>query len=69
MPAEVGEIYDVEVLEETSNEWTGPLGVARIDDVYIPIPNAKKGERFKVKIVSVAANRWTGRREASFEKL
>ena len=69
MTAEVGQTYEVEVEEERSNEWTGPQGVARLDEVEVPIPNAKKGERFKIRILGVETNQWTGKREARFEKL
>ena len=64
--AEVGTVYDIEIVEETSNEWTGPLGVAYIGEVAVPVPNAKKGERLKIKLTGVETNPWTNRREARF---
>ena len=69
MTAEIGQVYDVEVVEEMSNEWTGALGIALIEDVEIPIPKAKKGEHFSIKILGVGTNQWTGKKEAQFEKL
>jgi predicted RNA-binding protein with TRAM domain len=69
MTAEVGQVYEVEIVEERSNEWTGPQGVARLDEVEVPIPNAKKGEKFTIKIIGVETNQWTGKREARFQKV
>lgn len=66
--ASVGTVYEIEIVEETSNEWTGPLGIAFIGDVAVPVPNAKKGERLKIKVTGVEPNPWTSRKEAHFVK-
>ena len=66
--AEVGSVYEIEIIEETSNEWTGPLGVAYIGDVAVPVPNAKKGEKLSIKLTGVEVNPWTSRKEARFIK-
>ena len=65
--AEVGQTYEVEVVEEMENQWTGPLGIARIGDVDVPVPNAKKGQKFTVRVTGVETNQWTSRKQASFE--
>jgi len=66
--AEVGTVYEIEIVEETSNEWTGPLGIAYIGEVAVPVPNAKKGDKLSVKVTGVEANPWTNRKEARFIK-
>ena len=65
---EVGTSYEIEIVEETSNEWTGPLGVAFIGDVAVPVPDAKRGDRLKIKLTGVEPNPWTGRKEERFVK-
>ena len=66
--AEVGTEYEIEIVEEDSNEWTGPMGIAFIGDVAVPVPDAKRGDKLKIKLTGVEANPWTGRREARFVK-
>ena len=66
--AEVGTVYEIEIAEETSNEWTGPLGIAYIGDVAVPVPEAKKGQKFTIKITGVEPNPWTSQKEARFIK-
>ncbi len=69
MGPEIGKTYSVVVEEETENQWTGPLGIARVGDVDIPIKKAKKGQTFTVKITGVELNQWTKRKHASFEEV
>lgn len=66
---EIGKTYSVIVEDETDNQWTGPLGIARIGDVDIPIKTAKKGQTFHVRITGVALNQWTNRKHATFEEV
>jgi nitrite reductase (NADH) small subunit/3-phenylpropionate/trans-cinnamate dioxygenase ferredoxin subunit len=67
--AKVGEIYTVVVTEEFENQWTGPLGIAKVGDVRIPIKKAKKGDRFTVQIHEIGTNQWNGQREAKFSEI
>ena len=64
--AEVGKVYEVEVVEETTEE--GAFGLAYIGDAVVSVPNAKVGDKLKVKVTAVVPNYWTNRKEAYFVK-
>jgi len=64
---EIGKVYDVTIVEETENQWTGPLGVAKIGNVLVQVPGAKKGQKYKVKINGVEENPYTDAMEAKFD--
>lgn len=59
MGPEIGETYPVIVEDEAENQWTGPIGIARVGDVDIVIKNAKKGQTFQVRITGIAVNQFT----------
>jgi predicted RNA-binding protein with TRAM domain len=63
----VGQTYDTEIVEETTDE--GAFGIAYIGDAYLTVPNAKIGDKLKVKILSVVPNYWTQRKEAYFTRV
>ena len=67
--ATVGEIYNVVVTEESENQWTGPLGIAKIGDVRVPIKKAKTGDRYTIQITEIGANQWTGQKQAKFTEI
>jgi len=67
--AQIGETYEITIVEEIDNPFIGPNGVVRIGNVGVRIPNAKKGETYRVKILSIAMNNFTGRPEATIQKL
>lgn len=69
MECEVGKTYEIEITDEMSNEWTGPLGISHMGDIAINIPKAKKGEKFTVKVLSIGTNQWTGQKEAQIEQV
>ena len=61
---EIGQTYPVIIEDEAENQWTGPIGIARIGDVDIVIKNAKKGQTFQVRIAGIAVNQWTNKKQA-----
>lgn len=64
--AEVGKTYEVEIVEETTDE--GSFGIAYIGEAIVNVPNAKIGDRVSVKITAVVPNYFTNRKEAFFVK-
>ena len=64
--AEVGKTYEVEIVEETTDE--GPYGIAYIGEAIVTVPNAKIGDKVSVKITAVVPNYFTNRKEAFFIK-
>jgi predicted RNA-binding protein with TRAM domain len=68
MATEVGQVYEVIIEQEDNNPWTGAMGIAKLEDVFVRVPNAKKGEKIKVKILGIENNSWTGTKDARFER-
>ncbi|MPZ48013.1 MAG: TRAM domain-containing protein [Dehalococcoidia bacterium] len=64
--AEPGKTYEIEIVEETTDE--GPFGIAYIGDALVTVPNAKIGDKLSVKITAVVPNYWTNKKEAYFVK-
>ena len=67
--AQIGQTYEITIVEEIDSPFIGPNGVVRIGNVGVRIPKAKKGETYRVKILSIAMNNFTGRPEATIQKL
>jgi predicted RNA-binding protein with TRAM domain len=65
--AEVGQTYEIEIVEETTEE--GRFGHAYIGDTTVSVPSAKVGDKLTIKVTSVVTNYWTNRKEATFVKV
>ena len=65
--AEVGQEYEITIVTEEDNQYTGPYGQARIGSIVVNVPDAKVEERYTVRITAIRQNQYSGDRQASGE--
>ena len=65
--AEVGQEYEITIVTEEDNQYTGPYGQARIGSIVVNVPDAKVEERYAVRITAIRQNQYSGDRQASCE--